>query len=429
MRRTPRGASVDIVSITWSRRAGWQPALGRPAHWIAADCLATVALLILLTDHAAGQQPQFGLPGWLAVTASVITALPVAVRRLWPGTVLAIVLAANTLATVSGVSGDPAVAVAFALYTVATSRAPRRSVIALATALALTLPAQAWWGLAGQPAMHWQALEYLVTATTALAGAAWAAGTMQRRYAAAASAEFARRAVMDERLRIARELHDVISHSMTLITAKAAVTNYLPDSGPGEARAALEIIEETGRAALAELRRMLSVLRADQDIEGTFATAGEGAAIGDAGTARAPTPGLAGLAALAAQATAAGVRTSLDIRGESEIPATMALSVYRIVQEALTNVIKHAGPARCAVRVDLTSDHIAVVITDDGRPPPAQTHRVGGHGLIGIRERVGLYGGDFSAGLRPEGGFRVAARLPTGAPGSATPARGHTRDG
>jgi signal transduction histidine kinase len=190
-----------------------------------------------------------------------------------------------------------------------------------------------------------------------------------------------------------------------LITAKAGVTNYLIDSRPEEARAALGVIESTGRGALTELRHLLGVLRADGDVP---PASGDGVA-----TARAPAPGLSGLEALTVQAAAAGVRTRLEIRGEREIPEAMALSVYRIVQEALTNVMKHAGPADCHVLVDLTGDRIAIDVSDDGRVPLATP---GGHGIIGMRERVGLYGGKFTAGPRPEGGFRVTARIPIGSP-------------
>lgn len=398
------------------RRAARAVTAARQAHWVIADCAGAVVLLALLAGRAASQPPQFGIPGWLAVAGSGVAALPIAARRAWPAPVLAIVLIANTLVIVAGVSGDPAVAVALALYTVAVTRPPRRSAAAAATAITLTLLAQACTGLAAQPRMPLTVLEYLMTASAVIMAAAWGTGAMQRRYAAHAAAEVARRAVTDERLRIARELHDVISHAMTLVTAKAAVTSYLIDSHPEEAGPALAVIETTGRAALAEMRRLLGVLRADgsgtppaSDLES------EDAAADGPGTVRVPAPGLTGLQALAAQAAAAGVRTTLDIRGERELPEAMALSVYRIVQEALTNVVKHAAPARCHVQVDLARDHVTVTITDDGRARPVTAGRTaspGGHGLLGIRERVSMYRGDFTAGPRPEGGFRVAARLP-----------------
>jgi signal transduction histidine kinase len=406
-----------------ARRAARALTASRQVHWVLADCAAAVTLLVLQAGHAAAQTPQAGFPRWLVLAGIGVAALPIAARRAWPVPVLAIVLAANTLVTVAGGSGDPAIPVALALYTVAVTRPPRDSAAAAAAALTVTLLAQAYAGLAGPPRMPRTVLEDLMTVTAVIMAAAWGTGAMQRRFAAHAAAEVARRAVTDERLRIARELHDVISHAMTLITAKAAVTSYLIDSRPEEAGPALAVIEATGRAALDEMRRLLGVLRAgeigttpDPDTGG-----GETAADG-AGTARAPAPGLTGLPALAARTAAAGVRTTLDIRGERDLPEAMALSVYRIVQEALTNVVKHAAPARCHVQVDLAGDQVAVTITDDGRPRPAPAGRTaspGGHGLIGIRERVGMYRGDFTAGPRPGGGFQVAARLPVALAGRA----------
>jgi signal transduction histidine kinase len=381
---------------------------GRQVHWIAVDCAAAVALAVLLIDHAAGQQPQAGVPGWAAVAASAVTALLIAVRRVRPAAVYAVVLAASTLATVAGVSGNPAVAVALALYTVAVARPRHWSLSALGAALALTLPAQAYAGLTSHTALSRQVLESEMTVTAVIAAASWVIGAMQRRYAAHSARQHAAAAVTDERLRIARELHDIISNAVALITAKAAVTNYLMDSRPDDARAALTMIEETGRDALTEMRRLLGILRADS-ANPRFATA-----TGQAEVRYPPGPGLTGVQALAMQATAAGVTTTVDIRGDKDLPEAMALSVFRIVQEAVTNVIKHAGPARCAVQVDLTGDHVAVDITDDGHSRPGTAHQAGGHGLIGMRERVSLFNGEFTAGPRPEGGFRVTARLPAG---------------
>jgi signal transduction histidine kinase len=380
---------------------------GRQVHWIAVDCAAAVVLAVLVISHAAAQRPQAGVPGWAAIAASAVTALLIAVRRIRPAAVYAAVLAANTLVTVAGVSGNPGVTVALALYAVAVTQPPSRSLAALGTALALTLPAQAYPGLTSHPAPSRLVLEYAMTVTAVIIAASWVIGAMQRRYAAHSAAQHARTAVTDERLRLARELHDIISNSMALITAKAAVTNYLIDSRPDDARAALAMIEETGRDALTEMRRLLGILRGGGSPQPSAAT-------GQAGACYTSVPGLAGVQALAVQATAAGVPTTVDIRGEKDLPEAMALSIYRIVQEAVTNVIKHAGPARCAVQVDLTGDDVIVDITDDGYPRLAPADQAGGHGLIGMRERVSLFDGEFTAGYRPEGGFRVTARLPAG---------------
>jgi signal transduction histidine kinase len=380
---------------------------GRQVHWIAVDCCAAVVLAVLLVDHvAASQETLADVPGWVAVAASSVTALLIAVRRIWPATVYVIVLAANTFATVAGVSGNPAVTVALALYTVAVAQPRHRSVPALGAALALTLPAQAYAGLASHPGPTRPVLEYEMTVTVVVVVAGWLIGAMQRRYAAHSAEEQARTAVTDERLRIARELHDIISNAMALITAKAAVTNYLMDSRPDDARAALTIIEETGRDALAEMRRLLGILRAGSGSLHSPTAAGQAEADGT------PAPGLAGIQALAAQATAAGVPTTVEVRGERNLPQAMALSVYRIVQEAVTNVIKHAGPASCAIQIDLTGNDVVVDIADNGHPRSAAPDQAGGHGLIGMRERVSLFNGQLTAAPHPEGGFRVTARLP-----------------
>lgn len=386
---------------------------GRQVHWIAVDCAAAVVLAVLLIGHAAAQRPQAGVPGWAAVAASAVTALLIAVRRIRPAVVYAVVLATNTLAAVAGVSGNPAVTVALALYTVAAVQPPRRSLAALGAALALTLPAQAYAGLASHPAPSRLVLEYAMTVTAVIIAASWVIGAMQRRYAAHSAQQHARTAVTDERLRLARELHDIISNAVALITAKAAVTNYLMDSRPDDARAALAMIEETGRDALTEMRRLLGILRAGSGNPHPPAAAGQA----EAGYTLAP--GLTGLRALAIQATTAGVPTTFDVRGDKDLPEAMTLSVYRIVQEAVTNVIKHAGPARCAIQVDLTGDHVIVDITDDGHPRPGTADQPGGHGLIGMRERVSLFNGEFTAGPRPGGGFRVTARLPAGPEGGS----------
>jgi signal transduction histidine kinase len=393
---------------------------GREVHWIAVDCAAALVLAVLLISHAMAQRPQAGVPAWAAVAASAVSALLVAVRRIRPAAVFAVVLAANTVAVVAGVSGNPGVTVALALYTVAVVQPRRWSLAALGTALALTLPAQAYAGLTSHPAPSRPVLEYEMAFTAVIIAACWVIGAMQRRYAAHSAEEQARTAVTDERLRLARELHDIISNAMALITAKAAVTNYLMDSRPDDARAALAMIEETGRDALTEMRRLLGILRAD------LGSPQPAAAPGQQGACSTPAPGLAGVYALALQATAVGVPTTVDIRGERDLPEAMALSVYRIVQEAVTNVIRHAGPARCAVQVDLTGDHVIVDITDDGYPRPAAAGQAAGHGLIGMRERVSLFNGEFAAGPRPEGGFRVTARLPASAEGGSGHRPGRT---
>lgn len=379
----------------------------RHRHWVAVDCVAATVLLIVSVTGAVGRQPQFGVPVWLATAASAAVAVPVAVRRIWPMSAFVVVLALNTVVIVVGVSGDPAVAVALVLYTVAVSQPQRRSLPALTCALVATTAVGAVWQLMGNPRLEWQTAVDVIAASAVVTAATWALGAAireQRRYAARSAAQLARQAVAYERLRIARELHDVVAHSMTLITVKAGVTHFLIDSQPQEARSALRVIEATGRDALTEMRRMLDVLRADSDT-----TPASGA---DDDDDRAPMPGLADLEPLTALAAEAGVRTHLQVRGSRDLPEGIALSTYRIVQEALTNVIKHAAPAECRVLVDITDSDIALEVTDDGPGGRLRPVAEGGHGIIGMRERVNLYGGEFTAGPRPEGGYLVTARLP-----------------
>jgi signal transduction histidine kinase len=269
--------------------------------------------------------------------------------------------------------------------------------------------------LAGSQLPGWQVRFDLVAATIAVIPAAWALGALRRAQLAAAARaaqQAASRAVADERLRIARELHDVITHSMSLITAKAAVANYLSDSQPDEVRDALTVIEDTGRHGLAELRRMLGVLRSDTR---------EGQP-GGVGNERVPAPRLADLARLAEHARQGGVAVDLDVDAAADLPEGVALAAYRIVQEAMTNVVKHAAPTRCRVRVARSGPELLIEVSDGGGHRRAAAAVPGGHGIIGMRERAALFGGQFEAGPSRSGGFRVTARLPLTATDLAAPA-------
>jgi signal transduction histidine kinase len=215
--------------------------------------------------------------------------------------------------------------------------------------------------------------------------------------------ELARRAVVEERLRLARELHDVVAHAMSVIAVQSGVGSHVADTQPEEAARALVAIEATSRAALEELRRLLGVLRQADEPQGDLA----------------PVPGLADLDSLLAELAKAGLAVKLQVNGtRPPLPAGVDLSAYRIVQEALTNVVKHAGPAHAQVVVGYRDQDVTVEIIDDGRGAPvsASDGQVGtGHGLIGMRERVAAFSGELEVGPRAGGGFRVAARLPLAA--------------
>jgi signal transduction histidine kinase len=210
------------------------------------------------------------------------------------------------------------------------------------------------------------------------------------------SEEEAKRAVADERLRIAQELHDVVAHSMGVIAVQAGVGAHVIDDDPAEAKRSLEAIATTSRGTLVEIRRLLGVLRSDGD------------------AAYQPAPGLADLDRLVADVGGAGLDVALCIDGErGDVPPGVDLTAYRIVQEALTNVLKHAGPAHTTVTVGYEPGALRLEIADDGRGVNGRASQ-GGHGLLGMRERVGVYGGSLQAGPAPGGGFRVVARLPYG---------------
>jgi signal transduction histidine kinase len=290
------------------------------------------------------------------------------------------------------------------VYTVAAYRERRVSLIGLAAAEVGLALVQLTPGRTG--------LSTWVGNTLVLA-AAWLLGNFvgdRRAYAAQleertaeleqAREDLARRAVADERLRLARELHDVVAHAMSVIAVQSGVGAHVAETQPEEARKALAAIETASRAALEELRRLLGVLRQDDGDEPHGSLA--------------PVPGLADLDTLLAEVGKAGLAVRLRVEGvRPELPAGVDLSAYRIVQEALTNVVKHAGPARAQVVVCYGDREVAVEITDDGKGAPGdgRTAKVG-HGIIGMRERVALFGGDLEAGPLPGGGFRVAARLP-----------------
>jgi signal transduction histidine kinase len=234
---------------------------------------------------------------------------------------------------------------------------------------------------------------------------AWLIGTSIRQAQARAElvrAQAAAQTTLAERLRIARELHDVVAHSIGIIAIQAGAGRRVFDASPAEARDALAAIEATSRDALSGLRRMMTGLRRAEP---------------DPGPGQAPlgpAPGLAGIEQLAAMTLDAGVKVDVDWHGSREpLPADIDLSAFRIIQEAVTNVVRHAGTSQCQVSIGQQDGQLSIEVTDSGRGGSAAGT---GYGITGMRERATLLGGDFSAGPRPGGGFRVAARLPVPVP-------------
>ena len=278
---------------------------------------------------------------------------------------------------------------------------PRRTA-RRALVMAMTLLAGYW---AVRRLMHFKvdtSAQLIVIMTTAII---WLVGASIRQNRDQAETVRAQAATA-ERLRIARDLHDMVAHSIGIIAIQAGMGSRVMDTQPQETRNALDAIEATSRETLAGLRRMMGALRQSGAVTG----AAEPAPL-------APAPGLSDLDRLVAAGRNAGLRVDLRRMGTQRgLPVDIELSAYRIVQESLTNVVRHAGTDRCRVTVDYRDEQLAVEIADDGRGDCAASNG-SGYGITGMRERVGLLHGEFAAGPRPGGGFRVAAVLPL--PGTA----------
>ena len=324
----------------------------------------------------------------LVPTALAMT-LPLAFRRRWPlGTEL-VVFGAAALQEVlttppDGIAGVTALLIAS--YSVAAYSERRSAIVGLVGALALSLSSHA---------------EDFVFAWVMISGA-WGAGRIVRRQnllleaLARDQAARERAAVADERARLARELHDVVAHSVSTMVVQAEAGGSLLERDPAGAREAFDSITNSGRQALGELRRMLGLLRS-ADGESTLV----------------PQPGVAQLHALVEEMRGIGLPVELTIEGEPRpLSAGVDLSAYRIVQEALTNTLKHARPARARVTVRYHADDVELEVLDDGRGSVNGSRR--GHGITGMEERVRLYGGTLETGRSAHGGFSVRARLPTG---------------
>ncbi|MFE5087932.1 sensor histidine kinase [Streptomyces mirabilis] len=342
-----------------------------------------------------------GAPGGLTVSLlSFATALPLAVRRLWPVPVFAIVLVASCVALAAGLGPAVFLSAAYALYLVATTRRRQLGRSAVIVGGASTAGAALLTVTGGQHYTGGTLAVQLLFGLLVL-GATWAAGTAvreRRESLRRTIVQAAEQAKVEERMRIARDIHDVVTHSVGLIAIKAGVANHVIATHPEEAREALTVIEDISRRALRDMRATLKVLRREhvdqqQDLQ--------------------PVPGLSDLPSLVRTAEAAGV--SVDLRSDcaEEPPDGVALTAFRIVQEALTNVVKHAAPTRCLVSVTAQDGVLTIGVTDDGPGPGHRPTVPGGDmGLVGMRERAVAHGGTLTAGPRPGAGFRILATLP-----------------
>jgi signal transduction histidine kinase len=367
--------------------------LRRSPPWVG-DGLLALLLVVPAATTIGDAEPQ---PIALFIAFVLLQTLPLAFRRYWPRAVFAITLGAalgNALLTDS--PALPA-GVVVSLYTVA-AHCDRKTSLRAALATGLLLLPSIFISPSGGDGAP------LVFPAAALLAIAWVLGDNLRTRRAYLRAvedraerlerereQNARQAAADEQARIARELHDVIAHNVSVMVVQAAAAGDVFDSQPQKAREALASIEHTGREALTELRRMLGAVRSEDG--------------------KVPQPGLGRLPDLLDQVRAAGLEVDLTTEGERrQLSLGIDLSAYRIVQEALTNTLKHAAARRAEVVVRYSEEELAIDVLDDGRGPTSNGDQ--GQGLIGMRERVALYDGNLAAGPRAEGGFAVSARFP-----------------
>jgi signal transduction histidine kinase len=376
-----------------------------------------------------------------------LTTAPLAFRRIYPITAFCVILVA-VIATTGYTTSITFAAVIFAAYS-AVAYSPFRRAALLAVLVAAIIVTAAYPDTSPPvPARFGALLVLLPTVVVGVAIRVWRrrAGESAKRLRVAEAEHEAqtRRAVALERARIASEMHDVVTHNVSVMVVQAGAARRVLDSSPGEAREALLAVEASGRTAMTELRHLLGLLAPSGEGRGDAADAAHAAGApvpggpGDAapapqpgvapapqpGVALAPQPGVARIPALLSRVCAAGVPVELSVEAPGgmprDLPPGIDLAAFRVVQEALTNVIKHAGQARTRVRLDYSPRDLLITVSDDGPPPgsgppvapPGPGSGSGGRGLIGLRERIAVYGGELDAGPRPGGGWRLAARIP-----------------
>lgn len=406
--------------VHWVRRG---LALAR-RHPVAADAvlaavLALAALAWAMSNFQVAQHfdPTFRRPSGLAVAVAMLgITLPLAWRRRWPLATLAVVLGAFLLARIVLEVPEASMTVlagSLALYSAALHGRSRWRTPVLGVALGAILAEVVRELFVGRQhfAGETQFLFYVFAYNAVTLALPWVLGATVRSLMArerdlrtraeelqVQREENARRAVFEERVRIARELHDVVAHHVSVMGVQAAAARRVMDRQPHQVANALGAIEEASRQAVAELHRLLGFLRREGEVDDT-----------------APQPGLDELDDLVAQVDGPALSVVLSIDGDRRpLPRTVEVSAYRVVQEALTNTLKHSGGASASVHLHYQPDALEIEVLDDGTTagPPVPVDGHGGHGLMGMRERVGLHGGHLRAGPRPEGGFAVHARLP-----------------
>jgi signal transduction histidine kinase len=362
-----------------------------------------IAAVITVWSLAEVVAEKFAHP-WLAAVLLAIAGVSLYWRRSYPILVGLVVIGSGIAQAAAGISLHTAVApvvgIFIASWSIGAYETRPRAVLGLTLLVCGT-----WIGMGVDVLRgtdHYSGTDVpwvgALVLTPGVLGIAFGARTrsLQRAEARTAQLELEQReAVVAERARIARELHDVIAHSVSVMTVQAGAAEEMLKRDPERALEPVRAVQETGRQALVEMKRLVGMLREEDDEIGL-----------------APQPGLADLDRLVAQVRDAGLPVEVRIEGEPRpLPLGVDLSAYRVVQEALTNALKHAGRATATVTLRYGASDVTIEVADDGAGAGKKS---GGHGLIGMRERIGVFGGTFAAGPRDTGGFAVSARLPIG---------------
>lgn len=376
----------------------------RPPAWLQDVLLAGFVVLMQITGvRGTATNADVAEPDLLGYGLLTVSGLALVVRRRWPVPVFVALAVLSAWYYTAGYPDGPTwLALFIAIYTLTAYGDGRRSLwITTASLAGLTVV----WLLTADLVPRAEAGWVFFRIGAAIMAAALGESIRSRRVIAADAQERAERAertreeearrrVDAERLRIAREVHDTVAHSMAIVNVQAGVTAHVLDRRPAQAREALVTIEQTSAQALRELRATLGVLRSSEDEQ------------------REPTPGLGALDQLTGMAREAGLDVKVEVdSAPRELPSAVDRAAYRILQESITNVVRHAGPARVTVSIACRDGRLAIRVTDDGPGPPAAGDGTGS-GITGMRERCLLLGGELSAGPGPEGGFQVRARLP-----------------
>ena len=400
-------ATIDIVDTTrlFSLLRRVPPGVWTAVIW----CSYTVYSVRMYIGFL-GMSDPFGVKpsAWVLALATAAAVVGSVILRRWPLPALGLLLAGSIVAALA--HDSPTISLAHYMAAdvalgVIVAKCSRPAWIAALIVMLAVLPGYALIRI--QLGETGQQLGWSLNALTA--AVAWLAGNstrLARTYTQELRARTAAEAATAERLRISRELHDIVAHSIGVIALQAGAAARVIDTQPQRARDALREVETASRETLAGLRQVLGAIR----------RTGPGQ---EPGAPREPAPCLADVERLAAATTAAGVRVDVQWQGERRpLPADVELAAYRIIQESVTNVIRHARTSSCQVLIDSQEDELAIDVTDSGHGPGSAAGS--GHGLAGMRERAALLGGALAAGPRPEGGFRVTARLPVPAK-AATP--------